>query len=120
MLVKFCFEQIMDEFDNNNFYYENEPDDELPMQQSIQGNALPLSESDIPMPEPDVPESQNNRMVEDEMPLILEQPSLDVEMHEAIPQFNESVDQPIEVNDDKENGNPIELLKAPMPPVPEL
>lgn len=104
----------MDEFDNDNFYYENEPDDELPIQQSIQGcHAMPL-------PESDVPESQNNLLVGDEMPLILEQPPLDVEMNEAIPQSIESTDQQMEVNDDKENENPIELLKAPMPPPPAL
>lgn len=98
----------MNEFDNNNFYYENEADDELPMQQSIEGNALSL-------PEQDVIEPQNNLMVDDE---ILEQQPLDVEINEAVPRSIESVDQPMVVNDDKENEYPIELLKAPMPPPP--
>lgn len=103
------FEQIMDEFDNDNFYYENEPDDELPMQQSIQDNGLPLSVSDAQMAKQDVFEPENNLMIEDEVSLVLEQQSLDVEMNETG-----------RVDDDKENENPIELLKAPMPPPPAL
>lgn len=106
------FEQIMDEFDNDDFYYENEFDDELPMQQSIQGNALPLSEADAQMPKQDVFEPENNLMIEDEVPMNLEQEPLDVEINELVPQSLETVD------DDKENENPIELLKAPMPPPP--
>lgn len=108
----------MDEFDNDNFYYENESDDELPMQQNIEGNALPLSEPNA-LPEQEITEPQNNLMVDDEMPLILKQQPLDVEMSEAVPRRSiESVDQPMVVNDDKENENQIELLKAPMPPPP--
>lgn len=117
--MKFVFAQIMNEFDNDNFYYENESDDELPMQQSSQGNALPpLSQSDAPMPEQDNIEPQNNIMVEDEVPLILEKQPLNIELNENVPQCIEPMDQPMVVDDDKENENPIELLKGPMPPPP--
>lgn len=90
------FEQIMDEFDNDNFCYENEAE----------------NEADAQMPKKDVFEPENNLMIEDEVPLILEQDQLDVEMNEVVLPSMETVD------DDKENENPIELMKAPMPPPP--
>lgn len=108
----------MDEFDNDNLFNENESDDELSMQQSIQSKALPLPERDAPMSEQDIYESQNNVMAENEVPSILEQQPLDIEMDENVPHAIEPVNKPMVVNDDKENENPIELLKAPMPPPP--
>lgn len=103
--------QIMDEFDNDNLYYENESDAESPIQGPV-----------ATVPAQDAPEPQNRLMVEDEMPLFLDQP-LDVVMNEIVPQPNELVDQPIVINNDKENDNPFDLLKAaamPPPPPPTL